>query len=415
MKRILKGSLATLVCLLAATGSGFAQSKEKGLEYIPTSLKWGLMTPYPMDVVMGKRDSSLFFYYYEKPTCDELCKSQIDERIQTIKDLRPEMQRGQIAFVFRPLVATEEEARAAMSFMCLPEQEVIPRFMQFLKTNDGKTLPVPERFVDTAEGLGIKAADYMACVNDKARWEFYMGHTNFMEKDIGRNTKRRVWIHGMANNFRSDYLRTFMDFLYNTPDFKRATLLKKILPSDIIVGEPDPSKVRVTIYMAPDGEPERSFLNKYLEKFVQVYVNSNQAYVVIRMFNWYRPSSQKPAEFMYCIPKNYKFHMLEQVFASMQRWKVSEETDPSDMLLDLAAFNGLPKKKIASCLKSPRTVQEVARERQAAMDQLKIVVSPVVYFNDELTFVRNPTFAEMMHEMRKLEAIRTLTNKAPVK
>jgi len=385
-----------------------AQMRATGLKYIPTSLQLGVMTPYPIDIVHGTRDASLFFYYYEWPFCNELCKSQIDERIQTLNDLRSEIQRGQIAFVFRPLTENDEQARAAMTFACLPEQEALPRFLRFLKDNDGKTLPVPERYVDVAASLGVAPQDYMACVNDASKWSFYKGQTDYMERNIGWNTKRRVWIHGMANNFRSDYLRTFMDFLYNTPDYKRASLLKKNLASDIIIGSPDKDKVRLTIYMAPDGAPERQFLAKYLQKFIQVYVNSNQAYIVFRTYNWYRPSSEKAAEFLYCVPQNYKFHMMEQMYASMNRWKVSEETDPTDMLLALAKFNGLSAKKIERCMKSTRTTATVRKERLAAEQQLKLVVSPVTFMNDELFSIGSPSFAEMMQHMRKLEALKEI-------
>jgi predicted DsbA family dithiol-disulfide isomerase len=295
-----------------------------------------------------------------------------------------------------------------MAFVCLPEQEVIPRFLAHLKANDGRTMPVPERMVELAEQLGVPAQDYMACVNDESKWAYYMGHTNFMEYNIGRGHNRRVFIHGMANNFRADYLRGFMDFLYNTPDFKRASLLKRNLASDIIIGEPSPNKVRLTIYMAPDANPERNMLAKYLQKYIQVYVNSGQAYVVIRMFNWYRPSSEIAARFMYCVPKDYKMPILEQMYASMHRWKLSENTDPSNALLDIASFNRLPRKRIEACLKSPRTKSEVDKERQAAFEQLKIVVTPVLYFNDDLFHIGGVTFAQLMQEMNRLEAIRTL-------
>lgn len=412
-KSLLFGLLIN-VCLFAAVPLVAAQSNSRlpGLKFVPSGLRWGLLTPYPMDIVMGSRDAALFLFYYAKPVCDDRCKSRIDERINSVELLQPELKKRRLAVVFRPIVENEQEARAAMAFLCMPESTVIPKFLEFLKNNDGKTLPVPERYIDAVRRMGGDPAAYMACVNDQTKWQFYMGHTSFLLKDISKGSDNDVWINGVPGSFKTDYLRTYLDFITTAPDFSKSRVLKETVSSDIVIGDPSPDRVRVTIYLTPDGKYDAKFFNKTLQKFLQVYVGNGDVYVVLRILNWYRTSSTKAAQFLYCVPSGLKRHILEQMYASLARWKVNEDADPSATLVGLASFNGLNSKKVSACLTSKRTIANVERDRQKSMDELKIIATPTVLFDDQLFKIGSPTFAELMQEMRRRELVKKL-NKRP--
>ncbi len=235
-------------------------------------------------------------------------------------------------------------------------------------------------------------------------WDFYKRHTDTFQRRIAGPSPSYDWIRGLAVKFNADYLRGFISFVKSPVDYKRASVLNKILPSDIVVGEPAPNKIRMTMYFAPDGAPERDYINKNLQKFIQVFVASGDVYLVIRPFPWSRLSSVKSTEFLYCVPADYKLHIMEQMYISLDKWRTSSSIDPSQTLLQLAVFNGLSERKVKGCLNSKNTARKVAAERKLHQDQLSLVLTPTIFMNDELFAIGRPGFGDMMSAVKSWKA-----------
>jgi hypothetical protein len=402
--------LGLAACTVAALPAHAQSQTKRSMDYLPIVYKMGMQVPYPIDVVYGVPEAQVILIHYSPiDACNDDCRNQMAERLEALTFLRPEIQRKRFAILWRPLVKDERQARAAMSFACLPPENAVEESIRFLqRRTDPAELPVPERYAERAEALGIDRDQFMACVDNEKMWSFYTRHTRLFYKHIIEGRPTYDWIRGMSVVFNGEYLKTFSDFINNPPNYSRAQVLTRLLPSDIVVGTPSPDRVRLTLYMAPDGMPERVFVNKYLQKFIQVYVAGGEAYLVIRPFPWLRPVSAAATEFLHCVPPESRLQILEQMYMSLDKWRTARTADPRPTLMQLGAFNGLNERQLRSCMNNPNTARKVVAERKVTQDQLKLVLTPTIFINDKLFAIGTPGFADLMAAMRVLKAEKDL-------
>jgi protein-disulfide isomerase len=413
-----------LICLLlmwASLPEAMAQSSLAAIRSLdktshPRRLYSGWLVPQSHEAVFGSRDAYLQLMYYSHFPCPDVeCRRFAKTALEGLSQYQDLVDSGRIAFTFRPVVSDQEQASAALVLTCLPPSLAYPSALEVLVKDEGAPLPTPKDYLTKVREAGASEADYEACTADKKYAEILVAHSSFAsdENHLRINhtyTTAALFALGTLITPAEDYLRRMVKTIYSPAQHSRSNLLTTLQPWDTVIGKKDaPSKV--VVYFSPDRPVSKRFFETSLQKFIQAYVPSKEAVIILRPYPW-TTAGEIASLALACMPNDLKHRFLESIFISQAKWK-NIEAEPAllSSFVELGNYLGAPKKALQSCIRNPSTRTRLKSDMARAETELNFVVAPTAFVNGELMPLITLNFGDLQRAMSKAKAQKALNSR----